>query len=121
MPEPNRELKHAEIIGTPFQETWVCVILLDVRGGRVQRELQGRMRVPKAVLTPNVRQTVRWNFDELREPLCGVSCDASSRGVNLIFPVLSNADVMGKDGKPLSMDDLANLWIRDERLSPILR
>ena len=102
--------------GLPFVTKLARVILVDARPTTMLRrkEMVGLLKMP-ATLFMDVKQTVAWRFDEMANPLRGMACDVNDRGLNLVFPVLTDEELRASKGNSvLTFDELISLWHKYE-------
>lgn len=113
MPKYDAENRAASL---PFTPKWVHVFLVDARKGSLCRTVVLRAFMPlPASLNTDVRQTMAWKFPELKyEKMQGVACDIRKNSCNIIFPILTDEEVIDKRGHVLTFDEVVLLWKQAE-------
>jgi len=90
---------------------FVRIIVVDVREQRKEFSLEGMMKIPHSVYLGEIK--TNWDFDEIEGKMCGVALDVQANGVNLVFPILKDNQVVNpKDGKPLTYDEIRQIFVK---------
>ena len=115
-------------VALPIRNLKVNVFLVDTRGGATNvQQYFGIMKMPLMLL--GMGETVNWRFDELKEPLKGLTMDGETDEISIVFSCMDkkqarnfevknrmeegtfayNFPVCAKTGKPIMFEDLKTM------------
>ena len=112
--------KSNEPIKVGARKRYVRIIVVDIREEKKQFELGGYMEIPVTVISGNI--ITSWAFDEVTEKFKGQVCDPHGSGVNIVFPITANSEVIStKTKQPLSFDEICGLFKQYHPTLDVLR
>lgn len=128
-------------IALPIREFNVNAYLVDVRGiGKKVKQFFGVMKLPTLLMMQG-GETVNWRFDELKEPLKGVTMDTQNGELSIVFTCMTSEDSQefekingieeggmkvndprySNNGKRVEFDELSNIFkMYDPSLAEII-